>query len=251
MLTALSSAAEKMIYCIADTHGDITRFKDKRLKKLKKGDCLIICGDFGFIWDGSKKEKRILKKLGKKKYYTLFVEGAHENFELLQEYPITEWNGGEVRVISQRLMYLCRGSVFNIGETSLFAFGGGLLSEDEQAESLDLFKDAALPSAEDIRRAINNLENANRQVDYIVSYEPPSVLEDFFHNADNDILIKSHLNTLFDEIVRCVEFKKWIFGKCHKNKTVSPKYTAVYTAPIALGDVEETRKGRKRKVAAI
>ena len=52
-----------MIYVTGDTHGDITRFKDPQMKKLKKGDTLIICGDFGFIWDNSKKEKADLKKL--------------------------------------------------------------------------------------------------------------------------------------------------------------------------------------------
>ena len=33
-------------------HGDFERFKLPAMKKLKKGDTLIICGDFGFLWDG-------------------------------------------------------------------------------------------------------------------------------------------------------------------------------------------------------
>ena len=51
-----------MIYITGDTHGDFSRFKDPMLRKLKKQDALIICGDFGFIWDGSKKEEKLLKK---------------------------------------------------------------------------------------------------------------------------------------------------------------------------------------------
>ena len=46
-----------MICITGDMHADFSRFKNKKLKRLKKGDYLIICGDFGFIWDGSKKEK--------------------------------------------------------------------------------------------------------------------------------------------------------------------------------------------------
>ena len=38
-----------MIYITGDIHGDLSRFKDKRIKKLKKGDTLIVCGDFGFM----------------------------------------------------------------------------------------------------------------------------------------------------------------------------------------------------------
>ena len=57
-----------MIYLTGDLHGDIERLKSKEMKKLKKGDTLIVCGDFGFVWDGSKKEQSVLKKLGKSKY---------------------------------------------------------------------------------------------------------------------------------------------------------------------------------------
>ena len=43
-----------MIYVTGDTHGDASRFDDPRLKNLKQGDTLIVCGDFGFLWNGSK-----------------------------------------------------------------------------------------------------------------------------------------------------------------------------------------------------
>lgn len=226
-----------MIYFTGDMHGDISRFKDKRLSKLRKGDCLIVCGDFGFIWDGSRREKRVLKRIGRKRYNVLFVEGAHENFSLLNEYPISEWNGGEVRVISGRLMQLCRGSVFDIDGKKVFAFGGGLSPESELGFddlSKNAFSEESLPEAIDIKRAIENLDAADRSVDYIVSYEPPSVLEDFVHDAETDTLLKTHLNAFFDEVVKYVDFGKWIFGKCHKNKTVSKKYSAVYTAVICF-----------------
>lgn len=55
----------------------ITRFRSPVLKKLRRGDALIITGDFGCIWDGSKKEKKMLKKLGKKKYNVLFARRAY------------------------------------------------------------------------------------------------------------------------------------------------------------------------------
>ena len=51
-----------MIYITGDTHGDLSRFDNPLVKKLKSGDNLIICGDFGFIWEGNEKEYRILSK---------------------------------------------------------------------------------------------------------------------------------------------------------------------------------------------
>ena len=78
-----------MLYVTGDTHGDYERFTSSALKKLKKGDTLFICGDFGFIWDGSKNEEKLLKKIGKLKYNVCFIDGTHENFELLRSYEVS------------------------------------------------------------------------------------------------------------------------------------------------------------------
>ena len=43
-----------MIYVTADTHGEIDRFKEKDIRRLGRKDTLIVMGDFGFLWDGSK-----------------------------------------------------------------------------------------------------------------------------------------------------------------------------------------------------
>lgn len=50
-----------MIYITGDTHGDISCFKNPKLNKLGEKDILIVCGDFGFIWNPhDKNEKKIL-----------------------------------------------------------------------------------------------------------------------------------------------------------------------------------------------
>lgn len=69
-----------MICVTGDLHGDITRFKSPVLKKLRRGDALIITGDFGCIWDGSKKEKKMLKKLGQKEVQRAFCGGCTRKF---------------------------------------------------------------------------------------------------------------------------------------------------------------------------
>ena len=42
-----------MIYVTGDMHGQISRFDDPALRRLKEKDTLLVCGDFGFLWDGS------------------------------------------------------------------------------------------------------------------------------------------------------------------------------------------------------
>ena len=49
-----------MIYVTGDMHGIEERLFDKEWYKLKAGDILLICGDFGFIWDGSKREREAI-----------------------------------------------------------------------------------------------------------------------------------------------------------------------------------------------
>ena len=89
-----------MIYVTGDVHADLGRFKGKAAKKLKKGDTLIVCGDFGFVWDGSKKEQRVLKWLGRRRYSVLFVEGTHDNLDLLAGYPVVDFCGGKANATS-------------------------------------------------------------------------------------------------------------------------------------------------------
>ena len=74
-----------MVYVTGDMHGDETRLYDAQWRKLKKGDTLIICGDFGFLWNGGKREKEALEYLGSRKFAVAFLDGTHENFELLSK----------------------------------------------------------------------------------------------------------------------------------------------------------------------
>ena len=103
-----------MIYITGDTHGDRDRLSKFNLMKLKAGDTLIVCGDFGFLWDNSKKEQKFLRDLGSRKYNVCFIDGTHENFDLINDYEISEWNGGKVHKIYGNLYHLLRGKIFEI-----------------------------------------------------------------------------------------------------------------------------------------
>lgn len=222
-----------MIYITGDIHGDLSRFKDKRLKKLKKNDFLIVCGDFGFIWSDSKKEKRILKKLGNKKYSILFVEGCHENYELLYHYEQQEWNGGYVRQISGKLKQLVRGNIFDIDGVKIFAFGGGQEVELDIRKEANTYWEQELPTDDELAFAINNLQKNNNTVDYIITHEPPSNLKDYL-DVSSEIIQANQLNTAFNTISKECTYIRWFFGKCHKNKIVSAHFQSVFNDIIKL-----------------
>ena len=146
-------------------HGDIKRFDSPAIKKLKKGDTLIVCGDFGFVWDNSKLEQKILKKLGKKKFNICFVDGTHENFELLNGYPVTVWNGGKVHNICGNLFHLMRGQIFKIDNMTFFTMGGGESPDIDIRFEENAWSKFEIPSREELLEGAENIEKAKTLVD--------------------------------------------------------------------------------------
>mgnify|MGYP000555154771 FL=1 len=98
-----------MVYLTGDTHGDMDRFKHGKLRWLGKRDVVIVLGDFGFVWDGSKEEQKKLDWLRKRPYTLLFLDGAHENYDLLAQYPEEELFGGKVQALGGNVYHVCRG----------------------------------------------------------------------------------------------------------------------------------------------
>lgn len=215
-----------MIYVTGDTHGDIDRFKDSAMKKLKKNDTLIICGDFGFFWDGSKKEKSVLKKLASKDYTIAFVDGCHENFDILESYPISEWNGGKARIINKNIVHLMRGQIYTIEDKKIFTFGGGHSQDYEFRGKCENWWEREQPTHDEIKEAIQNLDENDNTVDYIITHEPPASLKDCLNV---DVLQRLEVHAFFEDIIKTCKFSKWFFGKCHIDKHIPIRFYAVFS----------------------
>ncbi|MGN0575923.1 MAG: metallophosphoesterase [Ruminococcus sp.] len=214
-----------MIYVTGDTHGDLNRFKDPALKKLGKGDILIICGDFGFIWDNSRKEKAALKKLCEKNYTIAFLDGCHENFDILDQFPVSEWNGGTIQRISNNIIHLMRGQVYEIEGKKIFTFGGGHSQDYDFRRDSPNWWERERPSHEEIIGAIDNLEAHSNAVDYVITHEPPASLKDCL---GVDVLQRLEVHAFFEDIIKVCDFRKWFFGKCHIDKHIPIKFYAVF-----------------------
>jgi hypothetical protein len=234
---------ENHIYVTGDTHGDPVRFKKaKKTKKLRKGDFLVVCGDFGFVWDGSKREKALLRRLGRRKYHILFVDGIHENFDELNSYPEEEWNGGKTRKVSGNLRYLMRGEVFTLGSKTVLAFGGGRLDEVEpsleESESDDdvpAFKESPeIPKESEYRKGLRAITRHNGRVDYIISHEAPSKIAEFLELPNSD---KSRANAYLDILGETCVFERWFFGHHHINKVVTSKYYALFDRVMRADEI--------------
>ena len=214
-----------MIAVTGDFHGQWERFHAKELKKLKKGDTLIICGDFGFVWNNSKEEKRRLKKIGKLKYHVLVLEGSHDNIPLLRTYPLEDWCGGQVRRISGNLLMLQRGNIYSVEGKTFFAFGGGESSDMDQRQMPEEFWQMELPNQEELNLARQNLQAVNYQVDYVVTHQCTSKIQRFIAMESDHI---NHLTAFFDEIAPKLSIKQWYFGCYHKDTKIPPYYCGLF-----------------------
>ena len=58
--------------------------------------------------------ERDLKPFSDLPVTVLFVDGNHENFDLLNAYPVEMWKGGKVHNIKPDIIHLMRGQVFEI-----------------------------------------------------------------------------------------------------------------------------------------
>lgn len=67
----------------------------------------------------------------------LFIDGNHENFERLYQYPIKEWHIGRAHEIRPHVLHLMRGQVFEIDGKKIFTFGG-MSSHDITGGILDM-----------------------------------------------------------------------------------------------------------------
>lgn len=119
-----------MIYITGDCHQDFRRFSTRifpEQKEMTKDDYVIVCGDFGGVWNRggeNKEEKHLMDWLEGKPFTTLFVDGNHENFDRLYACPVEEWHGGKVHKIRPTVIHMMRGQVFAIDGKSVFTFGG-------------------------------------------------------------------------------------------------------------------------------
>ena len=217
-----------MIYITGDTHGDITRFEHPAMKQLTRDDTIIVCGDFGFIWDNGKQEQKLLKKLGKKKYNICFVDGTHENFELLGAKPVMQWNGGKVHKISNNIYHLMRGQIFTIDNMTIFTMGGGESPDIDIRFEENTWSKDEIPTRDELMEGAENLEKLNCKVDFVVTHEPPANVKAFLRLKDAETVPVTGVNTYLEEMANACTYRRWFFGSMHLDKYISSSQIAIY-----------------------
>lgn len=246
-----------MIYVTGDCHGGFQWFSTDHFpqqKQMGRGDYVIICGDFGGVWDGSNKERYWLDWLNDKPFTTLFADGNHENFDMLNTLPEREWHGGRVHEVRPNVLHLMRGQVFEINGMTFFIMGGaashdvqdGILDPDApgfereywfKRRTRQMFRvkgvswwQEELPSDAEYVEAVRNLERVSWKVDCILTHcAPTGIVKKLDKGYDPDRL------TDFLEMVRqrC-SFKYWFLGHYHQNRVVDDRFIVQWEQMVEL-----------------
>lgn len=227
-----------MIFTTGDTHGTIDYAKlvwfASEMRNLTKKDYMIIAGDFGAIWLKKYLEED-LDRYSALPWTTLFVDGNHENFDLINSYSVEEWKGGKVHKIRDDILHLMRGQVFEIEGKKIFTFGGATsIDKIYRQEGVSWWRQE-LPTYDDLDEANKSLAKHGRKVDYIITHSCPERVLYKLPLEHRPAKLKCCLDNAFlSNFIDTVEYKHWYFGHYHVDCRVGNKHTAMYQSVIRL-----------------
>ncbi|MNN33106.1 hypothetical protein D3C81_1468460 [compost metagenome] len=221
------------MYITGDLHGytDISKLNSKRFPKnkdLTKDDYVIVAGDFGLVWDNKNDELYWRKWLARKNFTTLFIDGNHENFNMLNSYPVETWNGGKIHRVSDSIFHLMRGQIFTIKGYKIFTFGGAQSHDKEYRKENINWWPNEMPSTEEYQEGLKNLELHNWQVDFVISHMCPTSTLQSLNDTHPTGIEQDQLSEYLERIKGRLCYRKWYFGHFHKDIELPDEQKLIY-----------------------
>ena len=213
------------IFVTGDCHGsqdikklDLKHFPEQ--KHLTRDDIIIVAGDFGAPWDflESQEDRFTLKWHENKTYTTLFVDGNHENFDALQNYPVIEFHGAICHQIRPHVLHVMRGEVIQIAEHRILCMGGAVSIDKQLRQTGASWWPEEEPSYQEWHYAVDQL--GKWRPDIIITHDAPgSVIKamQLYENDDPDAVERGMEQLL--QIIKDEKspVKNWYFGHHHRD----------------------------------
>lgn len=236
------------IFVTGDIHAsyDIAKLSESCFDTagLTKDDYVIICGDFGLVWNNSASEQYWLRWLNARPFTILFVDGNHEGFSLLNSLPETTWNGGAVHQVATSVLHLKRGQLFNIDGCRIFTMGGATSSEYDRTHRIQgkTWFTEEIPNEQERTTALETLDAANWDCDFVITHCAPSSSAQGISEHTNRLEIHpmdeytDWLQTIQDRLT----YRHWFCGHYHIDAQIQDKTTALYNRIAELADSQIT-----------
>lgn len=210
-----------MIYFFSDVHGD-KHFKGLKeyLSMASETDLLIILGDIELNFAKTEENAFFTEFFLSIKKNIAFIDGNHENHPYLNSFPEETWNGGCVNRLSDNIIRLKRGNVYDIEGKSFFVMGG--CKSSPKWKEMGLWYEGEEPSEEELSLAYENLKNHKNKVDYVLTHNYMR------YKPWDEPVPPMSLIGISDYIDSSVDFGHWYSGHWHENKALDEKHTLVY-----------------------
>lgn len=242
------------ILITGDTHGDYSRIEVFK-QVMRDSDYLIIAGDFGYLFRRTAERiEKFKTEFNSIQGTILFIDGNHENFDWLYEFPVVAYSGGKAHeILPNKVYHLMRGQVYKILNKSIFTFGGGrsvdvtggifepddaeleikaytarLIGKPYRINHLSWWKEEIQSQEEEIE-SLKNLNSVNYKVDYVITH---CIGSHWYKRLEIELGILNMETDLVSDWLEVIEkrlkFKKWYFGHYHKDVELDKKHTMLY-----------------------
>jgi hypothetical protein len=227
-----------VLYLTGDTHipidiAKLTTGKFPQQHNLTKNDFVLVCGDFGLIWNFFEdKEERYWKKwLDDKPFTTLFVEGNHENHDRLDAMPVTEKFGGKVHQISESIFHLINNQIFTIEGKKFYVMGGARSTDKAYRQEGVSWWPQELPNVQKCNEVVDFITEHGSGVDYVITHCLPTrimhILADWYE-ADC-------LTDLLDVVDENTPNKEgWYCGHYHVDAEPTKGFRVLYNDVVEI-----------------
>lgn len=213
-----------MIYLLSDQHSGENLVGLKKYYDIAtEDDLLIILGDVGLKFTDTEENRAFDDFFLSSSKKIAFLDGNHENFRHLYSYPEESWCGGMVHRLTENIVHLERGYIYEISGKEFFVFGGCKSSEIWKTKGL--WQADETPTEPEISRAYENLNKFGNRVDYILTHK---------YELGNEDTYSEELFNLCKYIDSTVQFKHWYSGHEHQSRKRDNKHTYVFDELVAI-----------------
>ena len=177
----------------------------------------------------SDREEARLDWLEAQPWTTLFIDGNHENFDIIDALPVDEWHGGRVHHVREHIIHLMRGEIFTIEGVSFFCVGGGRSIDQRWRTPHVSWWEQEVPGEEE-RAYIAARAAELGSVDYILTHVPPTGCYEEYRSRWSGFWGPSDEWTdwLEEHIANKLRFTQWFFGHLHFDLADERPYTLLF-----------------------
>jgi len=143
---------------------------------------LIVVGDWGAIWSGTRAftaiEKELLDDYDAMPWETLVVLGNHEGYNRISQLPWTTRHGGRMQQASKKVFIFQHGNTYTIEGKRFFVFGGADSIDKGNRTAFESWWPQEIPTMNDFHRAQATIGRRGKKIDYVLTHTAPTIVID-------------------------------------------------------------------------